>query len=417
MELINEYNQAYIDAVKYSTFRSLVKVELLDNYEHSISEITNEISADSSGSINLSYQQGVRGTVNFSIFDVKDDFLAGNKGSYMPTENGGTFWVGKKMKVSLGLSTDTINEQGKREEEIFWFSKGVYIINDISVNKDESGTLITISGVDKFGFFTSDTGYNELQGTYVIPFETPICNSVRDLLTEDMGNGFPIDPKTPIFAPSIINEISPFDINKGPGSYLGDFLIEIANVLGCDIFYDYEGHLNFALGTIDSYYNDKSIVWIFKDGDPEYISSSIQYNLKDVVNIVKVVGDNINEQIFTSVARNDNPSSSTRVDLIGKKEKYITSSFVYNQDRADDYAQYELNRRSIVQKTLSFNCTFLPHLNLNEMIVLHDPTYNLDQAKFIIQSLSYEFGSGTMTITGTELADLPYYELREGTML
>lgn len=408
MNYYDTINNEYFSIIRSQTFKNLIKVELLDDFETVVSEITNELSADSSGTLNFTYQQGVRSTVSFSIFDID--------GKFLPSDINNSFWIGKKIKIYLGVTLAPL-ETLLDNFNNFWFSQGIFIINDIQIAKSQSGSLITISGVDKFGFFTADTGYNELQGTYVIPAGTPICQSIIDLLKEDRGNGVPIDPQNPIFDPMITQEVAPYDINKGPSSYLGDFLIEIANVLGCDIYYDNLGHLTLSYGTVDNYLSSKPTVWNYHSEDSEYVSSSIQYNLKDVVNVVKVVGDNINEKIYVGIAENNNPSSDTRISKIGRKEKYITSSFVYNQERADEYAQYELNRNSIVQKSISFQSTLLPHLFPNDVFSLTDSAYNIHNQRFIVQGISYSFGNGVMNLTGSELSNLPYYELREGSSL
>lgn len=424
----NIINDDYTKLIKSPSIIYLLKVELLDYFENPISEITNFISEDSA-QLSTTYQQGVRKTFNCTLVDLFDTFSI--------SQNNLNNFILQKIRVSFGvinkkyfknqypfiynnledplMANSTINLDYltnilySSNDDIYWFSKGIFFIQNIVINKAEGIKIISLTCIDKFGLFSGDLGYNELQGTYVINAGEPLIDALILLLTEDMGNGYPIDPKTPIFDPSIISEVSPYDINKGPGTYLGDLIIEIAMILGCDVYYNNEGYLVFEKGTIDYTYSNKSPSWEISQKDGNYISPSITYDWTQLANVVTVVGANANEEVFISTYENNNPQSEVRIELIGRKEKYIESSSVYNQERADDYAWYELNRLTKTYKTLSFDTIAIPHLEVNDVISLTDADLNEYNGRFIVTSIDYDFGQGTSVISGCNIADLPYY--------
>ena len=393
---LNILNSKYIDIAQRNTIHPMFKIELLDIYENIVDEITGDISTDTSGSISVNYQQGVRRSISLTFIDTDSRFIPDSKGNLI--------WANKKFKVFVGLKDE---EKGS----IYWFPQGVYYFTNATSSRDGANCKTTITGVDKFGKFGSELGYNQLESTYLIPAGTNIYSAIKGILNMDIGNGQPIDPIEPILDPIYIDEVCPYDIKKSPSEYLSEILIELADVLGCDIYYDINGRLRIDNGTIDVSYSNKASIWNFSDILPEYSNSSVSTNFVDFINAVKVVGNNINDQIYEYTAYNNNPESPTRVDLIGKKMRYIDSATVYNEDRAKDYAVYKLNTLSILQLAINFSSTLLPHLDVNKIITITDKHFNYNMQRFIIQSLTIPLSySELMTINASNVASLPYYE-------
>ena len=97
MEYFNYTGKEYRQAIESSTLYPVIKVELLDQYENAYTEISEEI-IDTGGSISSTLQQGVRNTVQFSIFDPL--------GSFIPNANNKLFWIRRKFKLYSGLTTE-----------------------------------------------------------------------------------------------------------------------------------------------------------------------------------------------------------------------------------------------------------------------------------------------------------------------
>lgn len=398
---VDVYNTDYISLVKAPVIKPKFKIELLDLYENTIGEITKDISADNSGSISINYQQGVRRSCSFTLSDTF--------GKYRPMSNDNIFGFNTKFKIYVGL-------ENIQTGETYWFSQGIFYTTNPTSSHANSNKTVTVNGVDKFGIFTSDTGYNQLEGTYIVPAKSKLYAVVKDILSLELGNGYMIDPKEPHIDAEFIDYELPYDIKKSPGSYMGDILIELGNVLGADIFYDTNGILNITSGTTDITYSKQSSIWDFSDVLPEYSNGSVSLNTIDAINIVKVVGNQVNDsEIYIGNAENHNPLSPTAIEKIGRKIYYEESANLPNQARADEYAKYVLNSKSIIQTAIGFSSTLIPHLDVNRVITITDDYYKYEQERFIIQSITMPLDSKTlMSISCNNIASLPYYDLRNG---
>lgn len=402
MEYTDVINNRYIELLKRSTIFPKFKMELVDRNESTVlKEIIQDIDASNSGSISINYQQGVRMSCTLNLIN--------NDGLYNLSMGSGYLWMGAKFRLYIGIY-DTDNG------DIYWFSEGVYYINNPVDNNNLSEKYITITGVDKFGFLGSELNYNQLVGTYHVDANNLIYDVIKSILALDIGNGFRVDSVEPYLDPLYSEEVLPYTIEKAPGSYLGDILIELANILGANIYYDKRGHLVIKSGTIDLAYSREGAIWNFVDVLPEYMGSNISYNYSDVVNVIPVVGNNVNDKIYSYTAENNNPSSPTRISLIGRKEMApVETSMAYNEERAKDYAEYLLNRKSIVQTLINFQISLIPHLDVDKVCNITDKYYNYEQQRFIIQSINFPLNTTSNTnISASNIASLPYYDLFEG---
>lgn len=374
----------------------MFRIVLLDYMENTIGEITQSISEENAGSISVNYGQGVRRSCSFTLNDPN---------GYYAKHITELFGFNTKYKLFVGLK-DTFTE------DVYWFSQGIFY----SINPTSSRGFVTVDGVDKFGMLTGETGYSNLAATHLITAETNAYSAIKDILMIETGNGRVIDPISPILDPIYADYPLPYDIQKDPNATYGDIIIEIANVLGCDVFYDTNGRLNITNGTLDFTYEAKSPIWSFTDVLPEYMNSEISLNTVDAVNVVVVSSNNLdNNLIYTSTVRNDNPASPVSIDKIGFKYFYEESSSISTQSEADDYANLLLRKLSIIAASISFESTLLPHLDANNVVSVDDSYYSYVQQRFIIGSIDIPLdASGTMQIKASNIVGLPYYDLRNG---
>ena len=405
MEYFNYTGKEYRVAVQSATLYPVIKVELLDQFENAYAEISEEIT-DNSGSIQSTLQQGVRNTVSFSIFDPA--------GKFIPDANNKLFWIGKKFKLYVGLATEqkAIQLNGQTtgiSGDIFWFSKGVYIITDINAQKDNSGNqTISFTGVDKYGAFTNDTGYGEMIGTFSFDIGMSISYVIKNVLKQDIGNGQMLDPLEPIIDPDLQEYKLQLAFSKGPGSYIGDLLSDLATTLHADIYYDMDGHLNVKKSLNFDEYKNVQNQWNFTERSAEYISAQVNYQLKNIANYIYVVGDNpLGGQIPIAIAENNDARSPLSVAKIGRKSRYIEKSTIYSQQEAENYAQYILKTACLLGNQISFACTLIPSLELDNTFSLTDSYYQYDRQEFIITAITYPIGVGTMSISGCSIKELP----------
>lgn len=394
-EYFNIINDEYINIVKNSSIHIKFKVEIVDVTEKNIIKDITPLISKGSLKITENYQQGTRLSCSFSLIN--------NDGSVTPSHETGMLWIGTKIKVHIGLKSVS-------NGDIYWFPKGVYYVS--SVNSSRRDQMINVEATDKFSYLTGDLGYNQITGTYKFTANQKVYKIIKDILMLDMGNGSVIDSIPPVLDPAYKDEVLPYDINKTAGTGLGEILIELANVLGCNIFYDNNGALNIQSGTLDISYSQLSSVWDFKDVLTEYTDSSMNYNYSGVVNVITVIGNNTNDKIYSYTAENNNILSPTRIEYIGRKESEpVETSMAYSEERAKEYAEFLLQKKSILQSTIDFTCTFIPHLVVDNVITISDRYYGLMQERFIIQSINVG-DDGTMQISASNIAQLPYYEIK-----
>ena len=398
MEYIDVYNTEYIDSIESSTIRPLFKVEIVDWTEQNvISDISDDIVQDS-GSIMNNYQQGVRRSISFQLINIE--------GKYTPSSDTGTLYFGTKFKIYMGI-------RSLNKEDIYWFTGGVFIITNATNLVKGSNKIVTVSAVDKFGIFGSELGNSQLSSEYQILSGTNIYNAIRDILQIDMQNGNIVDYIDPILDPNYKDEVMPYTLIKNKGTFLSDLLISLANILGCDIFYDSDGHLTIESGTEDITYSQKGVIYNFLVDTNEILEYSLDYDYSKVVNSITVVGTNVNDKIYTYTAQNNNLLSPTRIGYIGMREaETVESAMVSSSQRAEEYAKYLLNKESIMQTLLKFPTTFIPHLDVNRVITISNEDYEFFEERFIIQEITTPIGNGSqLKISCSNISELPYYEL------
>ena len=400
MEYTNIVNDKYREIASRDEIFVMYRIELLDHYENVLSSITDLVSAENTGNISINYQQGVRRSCTISILDVDGEFTQN-------IINGSA--INQKFKIYIGLK-DIFNN------DIYWFSQGVFCSIDPTV--DRVTRMLTLNGVDKYGFLGSETGYNQITAAHVIPVDTEIQEAIQQTLMLDLGNGRVIDAIPPIIDNTLLDQKMPYEMEKAPASYLSDIFIELGNIMGADTYYDVDGHMKYDSGTLDMSYSQQDSQWDFYDTLPEYLNPSLLLSTTEIVNSVTIVGNNSSDDlVFTYTAENHNPMSPVSIENIGRKEYYEESPSVYDDSTAKDYAEYVLKQKSILNQAITFECTILPHLDVNKVITISDSFYGFNQERFIIQSIEIPLSSmSTMQVSAANVSSLPYYEFREGSI-
>lgn len=384
----------YISLVRDQAVRPRFRLSLLYDNEDFRRDISEYLIAGS-GSLQIQYAQGQRRSLNFT--------LDNSTGIFTPTGINSDIWVNTKFKLELGMETST--------GDIIWNSAGIFVIGTPQAIRQNAQETIDIQCYDKFALLDGTLG-GTLEATYEIDAGETIYNVIVDTLLEDNGNGYPIDLKQVFFDNSLINEVTQYTVSKSANESYGDMLIELANMIACDIYYNENGNLVVQSGIKDISKVNKPTLWTYKDTEYEYISGHINYDFTSVRNRVTVVGCNVNSDngIYVAVAENTNPRSSTRIDLIGIKNYYLEDNNIYTQSLAQDRADYELNKLAIVQQTVDIDSTFMIHLDVNNCIALDDDFFDYFDERFIIQSISIPLSiQSQITIECTNIATLPYY--------
>ena len=135
---------------------------------------------------------------------------------------------------------------------------------------------------------------------------------------------------------------------------------------------------------------------------------SLSYQNEEIINIVKVVGDNIDNGIYSAVVSNNNPASPICVERIGRRmAPTYTEANIWSDDLAHDLAAYYLRKASFVSVSFSCNVSFNPVLAVNNICEVEDDFLELEREKLLINSISFTSDSGLMSVTFCNTADLP----------
>ena len=332
-----------------------------------------------SDNYNENYQNGQRRNLNIN--------LVNKNGKYTPSIN--TIWVHNKFRFDIGISFGG---------ETYWFPRGIFIMGNPSSTHQDSDKQVTLTLEDKFALLEGKMG--TLETTYEIPAGTLIKDAIEGILTIDTGAGYPLDLKPILYDHNFDGIVTPYTITKDPGSNFGEMILELADMLGAECFYNDIGNLCFI--DINETIQDpnKPIIWHYSDEKKEFLDSSTSYDFGNIVNEVHVVGDNVNGKIFSAVASNNDPASPICIKRIGRHIEYINDAAIYSDKLAQDRADYELRCKSIINTSVSISTTFNPLIFVDNIITIEDSFYNFKRERFVIQSISYNIGvDNKMSIT------------------
>ena len=405
----NKYVSTYLGEVLMVLSRSIINMEALEqvlteptcqprfrlfllNPDETIdTEIPQRDIILNTGSYNENYQQGQRRNVNIS--------LVNSDGKYTPSLN--TIWVHNRFRFDVG-----VEYQGN----VFWFPKGIYVLGNPTATHSDSDRQVNLTLVDKFALLEGKQG--TLEATYEIPVGTDIYSAIIGLLTLDNGTGYPIDVQPVVYDSAFKGMKTPYTLTKDAGSTIGEMILDLATMLNAECFYNAYGNLCFINinETIDD--SNKPVLWDYSDLLAEYLQSQAVFDFENCVNEIQVVGDNINNEIFSAYAQNTNPESPICIQNIGRRISYINDSNIYSDELAQDRADYELRKAGILNTSFTMEVSFNPLLLVNNLITVRDSFFNLNRSKFLIQSIAYNIGSDSkVTLTVSNLTNFGYREL------
>ena len=360
-----------INVLQRPVYTSRFRLFVLNPDETVDYEIPEEDIILNSGSFNENYQNGQRKSVNISLVNID--------GKYTPNIN--SIWVHSKFRLDVGLEF---------AGGIYWFPRGIYILNNPDSNHNISDKQVSLNLVDKFAILEGKAG--TLEATYEIPVGSDIKAAIYGILTLDNGAGSAIDLKPIIYDSVFEGRTMPYTLSKDAGSTLGEMLIEIGTILNAEIYYNSQGNLcvvDINETTLDI---QKASLWDYAEDDGNYFNAVVNYDFENCVNEIHVVGDNVNNEIFSAVAKNNNPLSPLCIEKIGRRIEYINDSDIYSDSLAQQRADYELRKYSILKTMLNIQVSFNPLLFVNNMITITDDYYGFVRERFIIQSISYTIG-------------------------
>lgn len=340
------------------------------------------------GSYSENYQNGQRRTLSFSLYN--------DSGRYNPDIN--VFPVGTKIRFDMGAQL--------LDNSTLWFTKGVFVVNNITPSNTPSGREVSISCGDKFSLFDGILG--RLPSSYEIPANVDIQEVLQSLLTTDPGNGTILDPKPMIYYSQFVGKRTQCSISKSAGDTVASLIAELALQLSAEYFYNSVGNLVFIPQSevIDDF--NKPLLYVFEDDDISQLSFSLAYT--SIVNRVVVIGTSSSGAVYEATSVNDNANSPYCYQRIGYRTgDIIRESGITTKQLAQERADYELRSQSILKTSSTANILFNPLLEVNNLIGISDQFFDLIKERFLLQSISCSLDlSNQMSITFSNINNLPF---------
>lgn len=371
----------------------------LDN--NAIRPINKTFIADGTLTVNL--QNGQRRTCNVTLDNVNAeyDFALGK------------VWFGDEVALDEGILLP--------DGEEFYIQQGVFVFDSPQEDVRPNGRTISYTLADKWSNLDGSRLGN-LEGTYEVPVGTNIFTPISALLSEDRGNGLPLDNVTPIYTEYYNNLMqsvngvnvslvtSPYTLTVDAGSTKADVVLGLIEMINGWVGYDPSGALRVDPSQDDIADQTKPIIWTFSQNDSTLLGMTYTVGVADVYNDYIVVGAEMeNAKQPMARAQNFDPKSDTNIEIIGRKTYREEQSGFSTTTQCKDLAVWRVKRATVLQKTVSISSTQIMHIEENNLVEIQrtDKVGNPVE-RHLVQGFSRPLvGTQEMTINAVSVLDFP----------
>ena len=383
IEGLFSFNDYYM-AVHSPLSQRIPRLYLLNEDETIKQDITEYITACS---IDLTYEQGITRSASVTLLNVD--------GKWTPDPVKGFLWKGTMFRIEVGLYYNGT---------IFWANYGIFTPIDPVI--DDEAQTVQFQMQDKFAFLNGTAG-GGIDSDFKIPVGTSIRAAIESCLTAEKQNGGWYDIKPIIFPNNKQSITTHYTISKSPGLTYGEIIIELADMISCDVYYNENGNLVVSGDSDDILLENRTVLWNFNDTIPLYTQPNITMDLSKVINKVTVVGAIVNGKRFKGVATNNNAESRTNIHLTRLNPEYIEDSNIASDALCLTRAKYELQKKTLLGLQIKFNCVFIPNLLPGNLVTWTNTKHGFLNEKFFINSISIDVLNPTlMNISLTNIREV-----------
>lgn len=330
-------------------------------------------------------------------------------------------WFGQEIALDEGLVLSDGSE--------YYRQTGVFVIDNPQEKADPKTKTVTYRLLDKWAELDGTLGGN-LEGTYEVPVGTNIFVPITELLTEDRGNGLPIDGVAPVYTEYYNDKTqeltdgitasmtdSPYTLTvNGDGGTKAQVILGLAGMVNAWVGYDNTGRLRLDPSQDDILDINKPVMWRFTPEEAQLLGLSYTVKKEDVYNDYIVVGEQLDDYAQPGGrATNYDPRSDTNVYLIGRKTKYESASGYATSTQCRDLAEWKLKRSSVLQKAVSVSCIQMMHIDLNSLVeIVRTDKPGSPIERHLIQGFTRPLAyNGAMTISAVSVNDYPVATVTE----
>ena len=351
-----------------------IKVDLLNFNFQTINSLEGKVT---DGSISIDATSDIRRTCNITlVVENSENILA----------PGGEVWLDKFIKVYVGT------DNPRNGNETVWNNMGLFLINNPESVYNATTNTITFEGLDLMAKLTGRRNGQLPAVTTVVPAESKVADVVKQTITQLGG-----------FDKYIIQDAGyeiPYDIKKDMGSTIYDLLVEIRDLYSdWEMFFDVDGVFHWQ--QIPNGINEPVVLDFNQLKQKVIISETIDVDFENVKNHIIVYGrllDNGEQVMATST---DTISSSPyNVDSIGRINYIVDDEKIYNNDLAQQRADYELFLHARMNDSITLEIVPLYWLNDVNVKIAHTNKNVGIEGEYLIKTLEIPLGVGNnMTIT------------------
>lgn len=368
-----------------------------------------------------SYSQGT----SHKNTDTRNRFLCNNE--LIPVASNTTYY--------LSVVGKNVNIQGVTYHKTTGGTTTCYGYN--SGNISQSFTVTTPAGCNYIGFNlfvadrTSVISASDVQYmTVTVGVPVDIFTAIQDLLhlsvqtfNKTIDPVLQIDNTSPVFTTyykyhkykdsegqEFDTTLVPYDItvNTDNGT-VADMVLALNEVIAGLIGYDASGSLRIEPSQESITDADKPVLWDFAKHPETLCSYETTAKNSDVRNDVIVTGTGLKDEELFGRATNYDATSDTNVYRIGRRTFREQNGSYWTSQQCADLAEYYLKQQTVLQHSISIECTQLFHIQENRLIAVRrtdkegSPIEN-----HLIQSFTIPIGeTGSMTINATSVNDFP----------
>lgn len=355
-----------------------IKVDLLNFNFQTINSLEGKVT---DGSISIDATSDIRRTCNITLVVEKSENMI------IP---GGQVWLDKFIKVYVGT------DNPRNGNKTVWNNMGLFLINNPESVYNATTNTITFEGLDLMAKLTGRRNGQLPAVTTVVPAESKVADVVKQTITQLGG-----------FDKYIIQDAGyeiPYDIKKDMGSTIYDLLVEIRDLYSdWEMFFDVDGVFHWQ--QIPNGINEPVVLDFNQLKQKVIISETVDVDFENVKNHIIVYGrllDNGEQVMATST---DTISSSPyNVDSIGQINYIVDDEKIYNNDLAQQRADYELFLHARMNDSITLEIVPLYWLNDVNVKIAHTNKNVGIEGEYLIKTLEIPLGVGNnMTITAIKV--------------
>ena len=371
-------NQTDYDLSQLKVRNQRIKVDLLNFNFQTINSLEGKVT---DGSISIDATSDIRRTCNITLVVEKSENMIAP---------GGQVWLDKFIKVYVGT------DNPRNGNETVWNNMGLFLINNPESVYNATTNTITFEGLDLMAKLTGRRNGQLPAVTTVVPAESKVADVVKQTITQLGG-----------FDKYIIQDAGyeiPYDIKKDMGSTIYDLLVEIRDLYSdWEMFFDVDGVFHWQ--QIPNGINEPVVLDFNQLKQKVIISETIDVDFENVKNYIIVYGrllDNGEQVMATST---DTISSSPyNVDSIGQINYIVDDEKIYNNDLAQQRADYELFLHARMNDSITLEIVPLYWLNDVNVKIAHTNKNVGIEGEYLIKTLEIPLGVGNnMTITAIKV--------------